>query len=160
MLTHTIIVHKQKIEPPRYNSYTNGHIPSNVYNVPQFVARIDTNEKLKEYLEKSPITKDMFVVSTDWHAEGRLKLWRVHYVIDVIESVEFQIRYERGHPVLFHMVQVETPCATPWFHWEPNVRYRPLTDEEYKQLVEPEHDIIQNRIQEYRKAAGISDRAA
>jgi hypothetical protein len=155
MLTHQIIVHKPKVEYARPStSGTGGVVPFNPY-VRQGWAQpqVRTNEELREYLRRQPIAVDNFIISKNWALDIKLELYRVHYVLYVEDQLYRVPAFELSHPKCYYVAQLDSAGASKWIRWETASGYRALTPEEHQKIIEPNHDYVQNCIQEFRKQA-------
>ena len=148
MITHSIINEKKKVV---VNNFPVASVHSLPYHrrTPQYLSMAPTQTEYDEYLKNCPIKAGDYVCLVDARiVDG---LWCVHYVAfaNALCPPYTLDTWETGSPKVFTMISCGLATPMPWMRKEAASRYRKLTDEEYKTLVEPYLDNIRNRINKY-----------
>lgn len=106
-------------------------------------------DELKKYIEDTGFAIGMYITAT----KGKIRyLSQVEYVVNIQDDPEeIQYRYGDGDPMCLILMTAWNASRSPWVRADTIVGYRRLTEQEYKEIVEPEHDNIQNHIEHWKK---------
>lgn len=124
---------------------------------PALVSVTPTQEELDQYLLSCVLKEGMFVAS-QWRDLPNISAsvdpkvgW--NYILFVQrDHKKLPYVFDKGHPRCFYLVSLFGSTPTPHVRWDSELTYRPMLDTEYKTLIEPEYDHIQNNLQQWREA--------
>jgi hypothetical protein len=128
---------------------------------------VNTQLEYLQYLQNCSIKEGMFVVNklrdTAIHriTDKTAPWWGFYYILNIEPEIsQLPLHWDRNHPKAFRIFQLFPADDNHPVHirWDSHLDFRPVTDEEYKTIIEPRYAQLQDRIAPYRSRLGPTAR--